>query len=73
MLNKIKSFGKKVLGVCAVGAIAAQNATAAAVVTLPTDAKTDLSDTVTQNFPTIIGVIVIIIACGLLIKLLRKL
>jgi len=73
MLNKIKSFGKKVVGVLAVGAAAAQNAAAEAVVSLPATAKTDLADTVTDNFPTIIGVIVIIIACGLLIKLLRKL
>jgi type IV secretory pathway VirB2 component (pilin) len=73
MLEKIKSFGNKVIAGCAVACAAVHNAAAEAVVTLPATAKTDLADTVTDNFPTIIGVIVIIIACGLLIKLLRKL
>jgi len=72
MLNKISSFGKKVVGVLAVGALAAQNALAAAVVTLPADAKTDLSDTITDNFPTVIGVVVIMISVSLLIGLIKR-
>jgi len=40
--------------------------------TLPTDAKDTLTDIIQTNFSTVIGVVIIVVAAGLLIKLIRK-
>jgi len=72
MLEKVKSFGKRVLGVLAVGAVAAQNAAAEAMVTIPATATTDLKDTVTTNFPVVLTVVLLTVACSILIAIIKK-
>jgi len=52
--------------------VLSQNALAATTLSLPADAKTDLIDIIETNFGTVIGVVVIVVAAGLLIKMIRK-
>jgi len=72
ILGKVNSSANKILAFLMLAVVAVQNVFAASVVTLPTTAKEDLSDTITTNFPTVIGVIVIMIAVSILIKIIRK-
>lgn len=72
MLNKInKGFGKIGL-MLAMACVFAQNVFAAAAVTLPTTAKSDLEDIVKDNFEVIIGVVILLVGVGLLVRLVRK-
>jgi len=72
MLEKIKSFGKKVACVFVAGAAVAQNAAAEALVTIPATATANLTDTITTNFPVVLTCVILSIACSLLIGILKK-
>jgi len=72
MLEKVKSFGKKAVGVLIGVSLAAQNAAAEAMVTIPTTATADLKDTITTNFPVVLTVVLLTVACSILISVIKK-
>ena len=72
MFGKIKSFGKKAVGILTFGAVAVQNAAAEAMVTIPSTATADLKDTVTTNFPVVLTVVLLTVACSILINIVKK-
>jgi len=72
MFGKVKSFGNKIACLLAVGLVAAQNAAAEAMVTIPATATADLKDTITTNFPVVLTVVLLTLACSILIGIIKK-
>jgi hypothetical protein len=70
MFNSLKKAYSKVVFILVSFMVLAQNAFAA--LEIPTTAKAQLEGYVEDNFPVIIGVIILLVGASLLIRLLRK-
>jgi hypothetical protein len=72
MFEKVKKFASRVGAAVTVGFIAAQNAVAQTTLALPADTEEKLSGYITDSFPTVIGVLILVVGVGIIIAMLKR-
>jgi len=75
MLEKVSKYLGKAKVLLAGAVVAASNAaaqTSGSPLSLPATAETQLSAIITENFGIVIGVVIVVVGAGLLIKMIRK-
>jgi len=72
MLNKIKAINGKLMAFLMLALLSVQSFAQTTGLTLPASAKEDLTDIINGSFGVVIGVVVLVVGAGLLIKLIRK-
>jgi uncharacterized membrane protein len=72
ILGKVNSSANKLLAVLAASFVVAQNAFAAGGLEIPTGTDTTLIGYINDAFGVIIGVVIVLIAASIILKMLRK-
>jgi len=72
MLEKLKMFKGRIMTYMAIALLSVQSFAQTTGLALPSDTETKLTGIIEGSFGVVIGVVVVVVAAGLLIKLIRK-